>query len=150
MSGRLGPQATLRAVNALEPTTASVAARRVPRLTLAGRTGLLAAALFAEKSALNLLVDFRQADAAHGLASALRLGQHFGLRFAASLAVALAFFTYVRGGAALQEVSREARAAPMRPGWLLLHLALLIPLAACSYSLYGNREPSEHAASMAH
>lgn len=111
----------------------------MPRMTLAPRVGLLAAALFAEKSALNLLVDFRQADAAHGFATVLRLGQHFGLRFAVSLAVALAFFTYVRGGAALQQVSREAREAPMRPGWLLLHVALLIPVAASSYSLYGNR-----------
>lgn len=139
MQGPLGPQARLRAVNAIEPTKARVAARRAPGIPLAARVGLLAGALFAEKSALNLLIDFRVADTAHGFATVLRLGQHFGLRFLVSCALAVAFFTYVRGSTALQQVGREARQAPLRPAWLTLHLLLLISVAVCLYSLYDGR-----------
>jgi exosortase E/protease (VPEID-CTERM system) len=99
--------------------------------------GLLVAALFVEKSALNLLIDFRVADAARGFATVLRLGQHFGLRFVVSCALAVAFFTYVRGGTSLQQVNSEAREAPIRFAWLTLHLVLLIPVAASIYGLYG-------------
>ena len=95
-------------------------------------------ALFAEKSALDLTVDFRRADAAHGLAAILRLAQHFGLRFAVSFAAALAFFICVRADASLHRVNSEAREVPLRPAWLALHLALLIPVAAALHNLYGN------------
>ena len=108
------------------------------RLSLAARVGLLAVALFAEKSALNLAVDFRLADAASGLATVLRLAQHFGLRFAVSFAVALAFLVYVRIDAPLLQVNTEARSAPMRPGWLALHLASMLVVALALYNLYGN------------
>jgi exosortase E/protease (VPEID-CTERM system) len=56
-----------------------------------------------------------------------------------SFAVALAFFIYVHGDASLHNVNSDARAAPLRPTWLAAHLALLIPVAAASYNLYGNR-----------
>jgi exosortase E/protease (VPEID-CTERM system) len=108
------------------------------RMSLVARVGVLLVALFAEKSALNLLVDFRLADAAHGLAMVLRLTQHFGLRFAVSFALALGFFVYVRPDTALYQINSDARTAPVRPGLLALHLALLIPVAASLYNLYGN------------
>jgi exosortase E/protease (VPEID-CTERM system) len=107
-------------------------------LTLLARVALVVVALFAEKSALNLLVDFRLADAARGLGTALRLAQHFGLRFAVSFALALAFLIYVRSDASLRQVNSDARDAPVRPAWLALHLGLLIPVAASLYNLYGN------------
>lgn len=102
------------------------------------RVGLLVAALFAEKSGLNLAVDFRLADAARGLATVLRVAQHYGLRFAVSFAVALALLLCVRRDDLLLRIDSEARDAPIRPGWLALHLALLVPAAACFYNLYGN------------
>ncbi len=102
------------------------------------RAGVLVATLFAEKSALNLLVNFRMADAAHGFATVLRLIQHFGLRFAVSFALALAIFVSVRTDAALLEVNMEARDAPLRTRWLALHCGLMISVAACLYNLYGN------------
>ena len=102
------------------------------------RAGLVVAALFAEKSALNLLVNFRLADEAHGLGAALRLVQHFGLRFAVSFALALALLLYVRTDPRLLGINSEARSAPIRWRWLALHGALMIPVAACLYNLYGN------------
>jgi exosortase E/protease (VPEID-CTERM system) len=110
-----------------------------PGVSLGVRLALLIIALFAEKSALNTAVDFRLADAAHGLPTVLRSAQHFGLRFAVSLAVALAFFICVRHDDVLHRIADDARNAPLRPGWLALHLALLIPVTVCLYSLYGNR-----------
>ncbi len=100
--------------------------------------GLLVAALFVEKSALSLAVDFRLADAARGPAAALRLAQHFGLRFAVSFAVALAFFIYARMDEPLLQVNAEAREAPVRPAWLALHAVLMSAVAAALYNLYGN------------
>jgi exosortase E/protease (VPEID-CTERM system) len=107
-------------------------------MSLAARVGLALAALFAEKSALNLLVDFRLADAARGLGTLLRLAQHFGLRFAVSFAVALAFFIHVRDNTSLRQVNSDARAAPVRPVWLALHCVLMITVAAALYNLYGS------------
>ena len=108
---------------------------------LAARIGLLVAALFAEKSALNLAVDFRLADAAHGLAPVLRAAQHFGLRFAVSFAVALAFFVCVRIEAPLPQIDADARNAPLRPAWLALHCVSMLFVAAALYNLYGGRSP---------
>jgi exosortase E/protease (VPEID-CTERM system) len=105
---------------------------------LGARVGLFVLALFLEKSGLNLAVDFRLADATGGLAAALRLAQHFGLRFAVSLAVALAFFVCVRRDDLLHRLDIEARDASFRPGWLSLHCVLLAAVAACLYNLYGN------------
>jgi exosortase E/protease (VPEID-CTERM system) len=125
-------------VSAIEPTGTWAGAGRTLRLTLAARVGLLAVALFAEKSALDLLVDFHLADAAHGLATVMRLAQHFGLRFAVSFAVALAFFIYVRVNAPLLQINAAARNAPVRPTWLALHCVLMIAVAAALYDLYGS------------
>ncbi|MFI4886853.1 MAG: hypothetical protein ACHQIF_14960, partial [Steroidobacterales bacterium] len=69
-------------MSATDPTQPSEQECTLPRLsqatglTLVARAGLLLAALLAEKSALNLAVDFRLADAAHGLATVLRIAQH--------------------------------------------------------------------------
>ncbi|MFI4887055.1 MAG: exosortase E/protease, VPEID-CTERM system, partial [Steroidobacterales bacterium] len=109
-------------------------------LTLVARAGLLLAALLAEKSALNLAVDFRLADAAHGLATVLRIAQHFGLRFAVSLALALALLLYVRTDAALLRINAEARSAPVRPAWLALHGVAMLLAAVALHGLFGQHE----------
>lgn len=108
------------------------------RLSLAARVAVLGATLVAEKSALDLAVNFKLADAGHGLAAVLRMAQHFGLRFAVSFAVALAFFIYVRIDAPLVRINGEARGSPVRPAWLALHCASMLLLAATLYNLYGN------------
>jgi exosortase E/protease (VPEID-CTERM system) len=132
---RVSPK--LRFMSAIEPAGTGALARRTLRPSLAARMGLLAVALVAEKSALNLLVDFHRADAVQGLGTVLRIVQHFGLRFAASFAVALAFFIYVRRDEPLLRVNAEARDAAMRPGWLALHGVSMVAVAAALYNLYG-------------
>ena len=106
------------------------------RLTLAIRVGVLAAVLFAEKSALNILVDFRLADAAGGPAVLLRLAQHFGLRFAVTFAVALALLLYVRPDPTLHEINAQGREAPLRPAWLTLHGVLMAAVSGAIDNLY--------------
>jgi len=108
------------------------------RATLVARLGVLTALLFAEKSVLNLLVDFRLADAARGWGFALRQAQHFGLRFAVAFAVALAVFIYVRGDARLRKINREVSTIGFQPRWLAIHLLLLAGVALSLYNLYGN------------
>lgn len=125
-------------MNAIEPTNAGAVSGLELRLTLAARAALVVIALFAEKWVLNLAVDFRLADAAHGLATVLRVAQHFGLRFAVSFAVALALLLYVRIDAPLLQINAEARTASLRRGWLALHCISMLVVAATLYSLYGN------------
>ncbi len=131
-------QARLRAVSALEPISSlATAEHRRARMSLATRAWVLALVLFLEKFLLNGFVSFRAAQAARGLGTALRVAQHFGFRFAASFAIALALFVYVRRDAALRAIDNEARAQPVRLRWLVLHVALLLPIAAALYNLYG-------------
>lgn len=125
-------------MNAIEPTGTRAVTARILRPTLAVRAGLFALALVGEKSALNLLVDFHRADAARGFGAALRLVQHFGLRFAAAFAVALALLIYVRPGTTLSQANTAGRDAPFRPLWLALHGALMVLVAAALYHLYGD------------
>jgi exosortase E/protease (VPEID-CTERM system) len=106
-------------------------------MSLATRTCAVALALFAEKFFLNGFVNFRAAQAATGLATAVRWIQHFGFRFVVSFAIALALFIYVRGDAALAQANEDARAAPVRFPWLALHAVLLVPIAAVLYNFYG-------------
>jgi exosortase E/protease (VPEID-CTERM system) len=105
----------------------------VARLAVAG--GLLAL----EKALLNLFVDFDSAQTAEGLGAVVRVSQHWGFRFLVSFAIAVAVFAYLRRRPQLQEVDAEARAAPpLRPRWLLVHFALVVPLVPLSVSLYGD------------
>lgn len=108
------------------------------RLSLAGRVALIGAILFAEKLLLNFFVDFEAAQAASGLAAWVRSAQHSGFRFAVTLGASLAIFAWIRGDATLRELSAGARALPLRPSALLLHVSLVLPLAALSYLLYGS------------
>ena len=125
-------------MSALEPISPLVsAAEKQARRSLAARAGVLALVLFLEKFFLNGFVSFPAAQAATGLGTAARVIQHFGLRFAVSLAIALALFVCVRSDTSLAAINEEARGARLRVGWLALHAALLVPLAAALYNLYG-------------
>lgn len=131
-------QSRLRAVSALEPTSPlATAVHNRARMSLSVRTCVLVLALFGEKFFLNGFVNFRAAQAARGLATAVRVIQHFGFRFAVSFVIALALFVYVRGDAALAAINEEARGAPVRFRWLALHAVLLVPIAAVLYNFYG-------------
>jgi exosortase E/protease (VPEID-CTERM system) len=131
-------QSRLRAVSALEPISPlATAAAKPARMSLAARAGVLALVLFLEKFFLNGFVSFPAAQAATGLATVARVMQHFGFRFAVSLAIALALFVCVRADIALAVINDEARGSRLRVGWLALHACLLVPIAAALYNLYG-------------
>jgi len=125
-------------VSALEPTSPLVTAPEKPaRMSLGVRACVLALVLFLEKFLLNGFVSFHAAQAATGLGTAVRVIQHFGFRFAVSFAIALALFVYVQRDAALDAINDEARGTPVDTRWLALHAALLVPIAAALYNLYG-------------
>jgi len=100
------------------------------------RLGALCALFIAEKIFLNTLVDFGQASVAPGIGAILRVTQHWGLRFLVALAAAVGIFAYVRGSKQLAAVGTALRAAPLRVGWMLLHLLFVAILAALSFLLY--------------
>jgi len=106
--------------------------------TLGVRLAVAAGVLFLEKSVLNLFVDFTRAQDARGLGAALRVAQHWGLRFLVSLAVALVLFGYLSGRRELARANAAGRGVPVRIRWLALHLVLVVPLAPLSMNLYGD------------
>jgi exosortase E/protease (VPEID-CTERM system) len=109
---------------------------------LGARVAIVGGVLLLEKSFLNLFVDFASAQSAEGLGGLVRVTQHWAFRLLVSFAVATAVFGYLRKGAELQQVDAQARSAPpLRPRWLLAHLALLVPLVPLSASLYGRATP---------
>jgi exosortase E/protease (VPEID-CTERM system) len=107
------------------------------RLSLAVRVAVLAIVLFAEKFLLNFFVDFGAAQAATGLGEFVRQNQHWGFRFAVTFAAALALFVYVDGNARLKALNTRARESPLAMSWLVLHIALLWPLATLTNSFFG-------------
>ncbi|HTW36933.1 MAG TPA: exosortase E/protease, VPEID-CTERM system [Steroidobacteraceae bacterium] len=123
-------------------TTASRALPQLnARLNLAVRGAAVVAVLFAEKALLNLFVDFQAAQTAQGFGALVRIGQHWGFRFAVTLAAALALFCYVRDDSGLREINAEARGAPLRIRQLLAHFVLVLPLAPLSFLLYRRASP---------
>ena len=110
------------------------------RMSLSTRLGIVAAALLAEKFFLNFFVDFDSAQAAHGLGAAVRIAQHWGFRFLVTLAISLSLFIYVQGRERWAEIESSASREPLRPKWVLLHVALLPVLAVISFFLYGTHE----------
>jgi exosortase E/protease (VPEID-CTERM system) len=103
---------------------------------LPARLGLLILALALEKGLLDQFVDFDRAQAAEGLGAALRVGQHWGLRFLVALLAAVVLFASVRAGAALEAVAARIQAAPFRLRWALLHLLALSALVPLSGQLF--------------
>jgi exosortase E/protease (VPEID-CTERM system) len=102
------------------------------------RVAVAGGVLLLEKALLSLFVDFDSAQTAEGLGAVVRVTQHWGFRFLVSFAIAAAVFGYLRGGRELRDADAATRAAPLRPRWLLAHLALIAPLVPLSASLYGH------------
>ena len=100
------------------------------------RLGVLCALFIAEKILLNTFVDFGQASVAPGIGAMLRVTQHWGLRFLVALAAAVGIFAYVRGSKQLAAIGIALRAAPLRVGWILMHLLFVAILAGSSFLLY--------------
>ena len=109
------------------------------RLNLAARVALLGLLLFSEKFALNFVVDFNATVAATGLGGLIRGAQHIGFYFVVAFALSLALFGYAQADERWPSMNEAARAAPVRIGWLGLHVLLLLPLLPLSYYMYGNR-----------
>jgi exosortase E/protease (VPEID-CTERM system) len=109
------------------------------RMSLGVRAAVVALLLVIEKFALNFLVDFEAAQDAHGLGAIVRIGQHWGFRFLAALALSLALLGYATAEQRWSRANAAACGATVRPTWLGLHALLLLPLAAISYYLYGPR-----------
>jgi exosortase E/protease (VPEID-CTERM system) len=106
--------------------------------SLAWRALIAVAVLAVNKLLLNHFVDFPAAEAATGAGSYLRILQHWGLRFLVTLAAAIAVFGYVQGNERLRILNAQVRGGRLRFGWLIVHLALFVPLALLALSLYGN------------
>ena len=106
------------------------------RIGLPVRVAILAAAFLAEKIFLNRFVDFERAESAKGLGAVLRVAQHWGFRFFVALTAAVAVFAYVRGGQGIRAAQAALRAAPLRFGWMVVHLLLIAVLALLSFVLY--------------
>jgi exosortase E/protease (VPEID-CTERM system) len=90
-----------------------------------------------EKILLSFLVDSNAGQNASGLSRVTWFAQHFGLRFLVTFATALALFAYAQDNPRLKAVGAAAREIPWRPGWLVLHALLLVPLAVLAHSFYG-------------
>lgn len=112
---------------------------RGARMSLAARVALLALILFAEKFALNFLVDFNATQRATGLAGLVRDAQHVGFRFLVAFALSLALLAYARADGRWSALEEAAHSAPVRLRWLALHGLLLLPLLPLSYYMYGDR-----------
>jgi exosortase E/protease (VPEID-CTERM system) len=121
------------------PMAATDQQRVSERMSLAGRLTIVVLMLVAEKFLLNFFVDFDSAQEATGFGATVRITQHWGFRFAVTLAASLALFSYVRSDARLVQINAAARAMRLRPAWLLCHGALVLPLMGLSYFLYGAR-----------
>src|SRR5579862_325212 len=108
-------------------------------MSLGGRVALVGAILFVEKFLLNFFVDFEAAQESTGFGAWVRSAQHWGFRFAVTLAASLAVFAWIRGDAALRQLNTAGRAGPLRAPLLLLHFALVVPLLPLSHLLYGSQ-----------
>jgi exosortase E/protease (VPEID-CTERM system) len=100
---------------------------------------VIALLLYAEKFLLSFLLNGAAEDAAQGLGEVVRDVQHWTFHVLIAFAISLAIFGYVRRNEQLAALNQETRDTPLRLRWLLLHAALVLPLAPLTYSLFGNR-----------
>jgi exosortase E/protease (VPEID-CTERM system) len=135
-----GPPVAVRdgRIAAMPTTTLGPIAEVRGRLTLFWRLAVAAVVLGCEKTLLNRFVDFDAVHAANGLGEYLREVQHWGIRCVITFAAALALFAYVKADARLKNLNLQTRGESLRLHWLAAHAALLVPLAALTFSFYGN------------
>ncbi|HSZ07116.1 MAG TPA: exosortase E/protease, VPEID-CTERM system [Steroidobacteraceae bacterium] len=105
-----------------------------PRFGLAARLVVVVALLAIETLLISGLIQSPALDDLTGAAKLTHDLQHWVFRFAIAYAGSFAILLYLRGNIA--GIAAAAAAAPVRIGWLLLHVALLAPFASLSSLLY--------------
>lgn len=107
------------------------------RLPLLPRLGVIAVVLVVETLLVSYLIQATPVDWLTGPAKIVRIVQHWLFRFMIAYVVSMAMLVYVRGADMLAAVSATGINAPVRGGWWLAHLLLLVPFAVLSAGLYG-------------
>jgi hypothetical protein len=98
---------------------------------------IIAVVLVVEILLVSYLIQGTPIDWVTGPARIVRDVQHWLFRFMIAYAVSLAMLVYIRGTDTLAAVSATGIDAPVRGGWWLVHLLLLVPFAVLSAGLYG-------------
>jgi exosortase E/protease (VPEID-CTERM system) len=106
-------------------------------LPLIPRLGIIAAILVVETLLVSYLIQETPVDWLVGPPKIVRNVQHWLFRFLIAYAVSMVMLVYVRGSDTLAAVSATGIDAPVRGGWWLVHLLLLVPFAVLSAGLYG-------------
>jgi exosortase E/protease (VPEID-CTERM system) len=102
----------------------------------------MGAMLFAEKTGLNFLVDFDRAQAETGFGAWVRTGQHVGLRFLVTFAMAMGVLAWVRSDERVTALDAEIRAEPFRLRWFVAHCMLVGGVAGVTFLLYRPTGPA--------
>jgi exosortase E/protease (VPEID-CTERM system) len=105
------------------------------------RAAILGGVFLIEKIFLTRFVDLERADAAMGIGADLRAAQHFGFRFIVALVAGLTVFALTRGKPWRSPTGTAPQMAPVRPAWMLAHLALVASLAWLSTLLFPSTPP---------
>jgi exosortase E/protease (VPEID-CTERM system) len=108
------------------------------RLSLAARLAVLASLFIVEKWLLDGFVDSERAQAAEGLGAFVRLLQHWGFRFLVTFCATVVIFAYVRSAHGLKLAAASIRVVPVRLGWALAHIVLIVALMPLGHLLYGD------------
>jgi exosortase E/protease (VPEID-CTERM system) len=115
--------------------TSSSLAAAPTRFGLVPRLIVIGAVLAVEILLGSYLVQATPLDAVRGPAETLRVIQHWLFRFLIAYAVCLCLLVYLRG-AAFAGALRAADHAPVRVGWAVLHVVLILPFLYLSATLY--------------
>jgi exosortase E/protease (VPEID-CTERM system) len=106
------------------------------RSGLFARLAVVFLALAVEKLPLSFLIQATPSDSLSGAALLVRDLQHWLFRFLIVYAVVFGTLLYLRGRDLLALIAAPGATAIVRPRWLLVHGALLAPLAFLSAALY--------------
>lgn len=98
---------------------------------------MLVAVLIVETVLLSMLIQATLTETT-GIATTVHTVQHWLFRLLIAYAASWILLRTLRGGTDLTALDAALGAAPLRPGWFLVHLALLAPLAFFSATLYGS------------
>ena len=107
------------------------------RMSLAVRAAFVAVTLFLERWLLSFVINSVAMQTDTGITGAVWISQHWGIRFAVTLAIALGAFSYVSDDPRLASCDRQVRKQPVRVAWLALHAGCVLVLTVLLNFLYG-------------